>query len=83
MIFVNVAFNLARGVSTHSSIVCQRNKPIAHEGVGGGTAIVCHLMNIGYLTGKPFKWDPAKHEFGGGTCDPKFLIRDYRGEWKV
>jgi predicted dehydrogenase len=65
------------------SCVRSRKKPITHEGVGGGTAIVCHLMNIGYLTGKPFKWDPVKHEFAGGTCDPKFLTRDYRGEWKV
>ncbi len=63
--------------------VRSRKKPITHEGIGGSTAIVCHLMNIAYLLGKPFKWDPLKHEFTGGTGDPKFLTRDYRGEWKV
>jgi hypothetical protein len=40
-------------------------------------------MNIGYSTGKPFQWDPLKHEFTGGTGDPKMLTRDYRGPWKV
>lgn len=63
--------------------VRSRKKPITHEGIGGGTAIVCHLMNIGYRTGKPFTWDPLKHEFTGGSGDPKYLTRDYRGEWKV
>jgi hypothetical protein len=40
-------------------------------------------MNIGYILGKPFKWDPLKHEFAAGTGDAKLLTRDYRGEWKV
>jgi predicted dehydrogenase len=65
------------------SCVRSRKKPNTHEGIGGGSAIVCHLMNIGYLTGKTFKWDPAKHAFAGGTGDPKYLTRDYRGDWKV
>lgn len=60
-----------------------RKKPITHEGVGGSTSIVCNLMNIGYITGKPFKWDPIKNEFASGTGDAKLLTRDYRGEWKV
>jgi predicted dehydrogenase len=63
--------------------VRSRKKPITNEIVGGGTAIACHLMNISYLLGKPFKWDPAKHEFAGGTGDSKFLTREYRGEWTV
>jgi predicted dehydrogenase len=62
--------------------VRSRKQPITHEGIGGGTAIACHLMNIAYLLGKPFKWDPAKNQFADGT-DPKFLTRDYRGEFKV
>jgi predicted dehydrogenase len=65
------------------SCVRSRKKPITHEGIGGGTAIVCHLMNIAYKLGKPFKWDPVKHDFVDGSADPKFLTRDYRGEWKV
>ena len=63
--------------------VRSRKKPITHEGIGGGTSIVCNLMNIAYATGKPFKWDPKKHEFTGGTGDPKRLTREYRGEWTV
>jgi predicted dehydrogenase len=63
--------------------VRSRKKPITHEGVGGGTSIVCNLMNIAYLLGQPFKWDPAKNTFAAGTGDAKLLTRDYRGEWKV
>lgn len=63
--------------------VRSRKKPICHEGVGGGTAIVCHLMNIAYRTGQPFKWDPVNHKIVGGDVDPKELTRDYRGEFKV
>ena len=70
-------------IADFAGCIRNRKKPITHEGVGGGTAIVCHLMNIAYVLGKPFKWDPLKHEFTGGTGDPKFLTRDYRGEWKV
>jgi predicted dehydrogenase len=62
--------------------VRSRKKPITHEGVGGGTSIICNLLNIGYLLGKPFKWDPLKHTFTEGG-DPKLLTRDYRGEFRI
>ena len=62
--------------------VRSRQKPNTNEIVGGGTAIACHLMNIAYKLGKPFKWDPAKNEFKEGG-DVKMLTREYRGDYKV
>ncbi len=60
-----------------------RKKPITHEGVGGRTAICCHLMNQAYYNGKALKWDPAKLEFTGGTGKAEWLTRDYKNGWKL
>ena len=60
-----------------------RKKPITHEGVGGRSAICCHLMNLTYYHGQTIKWDPAANAFTEGTGDPKWLTRDYRDPWKV
>jgi len=60
-----------------------RKKPITSEVVGGGTAICCHLMNLGYWHNQVLKWDPVRNKFTGGTGDAKWLTRDYRGPWKV
>lgn len=61
--------------------VANRTKPIANEVIGGGTAICCHLMNLSYYNHQKLKWDPAKNEFAGGTGDPKWLTREYRGPY--
>ncbi len=58
--------------------VKSRQKPITHEGVGGHTAICCHLMNQSYYNHARIKWDPAKFTFIGGTGDPSWLTRNYR-----
>jgi len=63
--------------------VKSRKKPITSEIVGGRSAICCHLMNQAYYHHATLKWDPAKCEFTGGTGDPKWLTREYRGPWKV
>ena len=63
--------------------VKSRKKPITHEGVGGRTAICCHLMNQAYYHGQKIKWNPAKNEFAGGSGDSSWLTRDYRDPWKV
>ena len=60
-----------------------RKKPITHEGIGGRSAICCHLMNLAYYHGQKLKWDPAKNVFTGGTGDASWLTREYRGPWKV
>ena len=63
--------------------VRSRKKPVTSEQVGGRTAICCHLMNQAYYNHKKITWDPAKFAFTGGTGDPKWLTRDYRGPWTV
>lgn len=59
-----------------------RKQPICHAGVGASSAIACHLMNFGYWYGANVKWNPTEHTFVSGG-DPKWLTREYRGEWKV
>ena len=59
-----------------------RQKPVCDVGIGASSAICCHLMNLAYYHGQKFGWDPIKHEFTSGG-DPKWLTREYRGEWKV
>ena len=63
--------------------VQSRQKPITSEIVGGGSVICCHLMNLAYYHGEKMKWDPAQHQFVGGTGDPAWLTREYRSPWKV
>ena len=59
----------------------KRTKPITNEIVGGGSAICCHLMNIGYYFHKNVKWDPKTNSFAGGTGDDKWLTREYRAPY--
>ena len=61
--------------------VKSRKKPIAHEGIGGRTAICCHLLNLIYIHRQEMKWNPIKFEFTEGTGDPSWLTgsrRDYK-----
>ncbi len=62
--------------------VHEGTRPICDVAVGATTVISCHLMNMGYWYGANIKWDPVKREFLSGG-DPKWLTREYRGEWKV
>ncbi|MDZ4289964.1 MAG: Gfo/Idh/MocA family oxidoreductase [Prosthecobacter sp.] len=59
-----------------------RKPPIADVAVGATTVISCHLMNMTYWHGANFKWNPADRTFAEGG-DPKWLTRDYRGEFVV
>lgn len=63
--------------------VADRKPPVADEGVGGHTAILCHLINQAYYHRQTLKWDPRRHRFVGGTGDPAWLTREYRKPWKV
>lgn len=61
--------------------VRSRKKPIAHEGVGGRSAICCHLTNLAYWYKQTMQWDPAAYTFTNGTGDPAWLEgsrRDYK-----
>ena len=60
-----------------------RQKPITHEGIGAGSAICCHLMNLAYWNHQKIQWDPAANAFAGSTGDPAWLTRDYRSPWTV
>jgi predicted dehydrogenase len=59
-----------------------RKKPCTHEVIGARTAIACHLLNQTYYNQKAIKWNPKKNTFAKGG-DPRWLTRDYRGDWKV
>ena len=58
--------------------VVSRKKPITHEGIGGRSAICCHLINLAYHHRQTMKWDPAKCTFAGGTGDTKWLTGSRR-----
>ncbi len=59
-----------------------RKPPICDVAVGATTVISCHLMNMAYYNNVNFKWNPVERTFAQGG-DPKWLTRDYRGEWAV
>ena len=63
--------------------VVMRKKPITHEGIGGRSAICCHLMNLVYYHGERIHWDPADNVLAKGSGKPAWLTREYRGPWKV
>lgn len=59
-----------------------RKKPITNEVVGARTSIACHLLNQTYYNQTAIAWDPKKNTFAKGG-DPRWLTRNYRGQWKV
>jgi predicted dehydrogenase len=61
----------------------QRSKPISDVEVGARSVTVCHLVNLAYYHGQPFKWDPSQNQFAGGTGNATWLDVPHRGEWKV
>ncbi len=63
--------------------VRSRKQPITHAGVGGRTAICCHLTNLTYHHGETLSWNPDKLAFAEGSGKGEWLTRDYRGEWKI
>lgn len=75
-------YNSKDQIQDFLACVKSRQKPVCDVGIGASTAISCHLMNMAYWYGASFGWDPIKHEFTKGG-DPKWLTREYRGEWKV
>jgi predicted dehydrogenase len=63
--------------------VQSRQPPVADVEIGARTAICCHLLSQSYYHHAHLKWDPIKMVFTGGTGNPAWLTREYRGEWKV
>ncbi|MEI9898358.1 MAG: Gfo/Idh/MocA family oxidoreductase [Chthoniobacter sp.] len=60
-----------------------RKRPITDVEIGARSVTGCHLINLAYYHGQKIQWDPAKNHFAGGTGDPAWLTREYRGAWKV
>jgi hypothetical protein len=74
----------ARGhVADFVNSVKSREKPIAHERIGGHTAICCHLINQAYYHRQKMLWDSETYSFRDGTGDPAWLTRDYRAPFEV
>jgi predicted dehydrogenase len=74
-----------RGDHLRDFLTCveSRQKPCTHEGIGGRTSIICCLMDASYTHRASMKWDPEKFAFTGGTGNPAWLTRDYRGDTKL
>jgi predicted dehydrogenase len=75
-------YNSKDQIADFLDCVKSRKQPVCDVAIGASSAIACHLMNFAYWYGGNFKWDPAKNNFTSGG-DPKWLTREYRGEWKV
>jgi predicted dehydrogenase len=61
-----------------------RKRPICDVEVGARSVAVCHLGNIGYWTGKRFRWDPAAWKVVGDEPEvTKWLDRERRDPWKL
>ena len=60
-----------------------RKQPICDVEIGHRTATICNLVSEVYYNNQVIKWDPKAEKFTGGTGDPKWLTREYRGPWKL
>lgn len=60
-----------------------RKAPICDVEIGARSVTVCHLVNLAYYHGKPFKWNPQREQFGVGTGDPGWLDVPTRTPWQV
>jgi len=60
-----------------------RQKPIADVEAGHRSAIIAHLANISYRTGRKIKWDAAKEQIFDDRESSKLLWREPRKKWDV
>jgi hypothetical protein len=60
-----------------------RAKPSADVEEGHRTAVMCHLGNISTRLGRTLRWDAAKEQVIGDAEANQWLMRDYRGAWKL
>ncbi len=69
-------------VANFIACVKDRSKPVCDVEFGRNAAVLAHLGNIAYRTGRTVKWDSARRTFGG-DADANALIRpSYREPWK-
>jgi predicted dehydrogenase len=63
--------------------VKSRQRPNADVEEGHRSAVMCHLGNISTRLGRSLKWDLAKEEIVGDSDANQWLMRPYRGSWKL
>lgn len=51
--------------------------------VAANTALVCHLGNIAYRTGRKLDWDASRGTFRNDKAADAYLAADYRNGWKL
>lgn len=61
--------------------VKSRELPICHAGVGGRTAMICHLANISIRVSRKMNWDAKANKFVGDDEANKMLAREMRKPW--
>jgi predicted dehydrogenase len=60
-----------------------RAKPNADVEEGNRSAVMCHLGNISTRLGRSLKWDAAKEQIVGDSDANQWLMKPYRGSWKL
>jgi myo-inositol 2-dehydrogenase / D-chiro-inositol 1-dehydrogenase len=60
-----------------------RAKPNADVEEGHRTALMCHLGNISTRLGRTLRWDAATEQIIGDAEANQWLMRPYRGAWKL
>jgi len=61
----------------------KRSRPICDIETGCRSVTVCHLGNIAYKLGRPFKWDPEREELVGDAGASRLLSRPMRSPWHL
>ena len=78
--------HLNRSPSHHQNFldsVKSRREPFATAEIGHRTATICHLINIGMLTGRKLKWDPVNEEIKNDFEANQMLSRPMRYPWHL
>jgi predicted dehydrogenase len=70
-------------VANFLDCVRSRNHPNADVEEGHRTAVMCHLGNISMRLGRSLKWDAAKEEVAGDSEANRWLMKPYRGPWRL
>jgi predicted dehydrogenase len=63
--------------------VRSRKTPVADVRIGHKSAIIAHLGNIAYRTGRKIKWDGGREEVVGDPVVSRFLWREPRARWDI
>jgi predicted dehydrogenase len=60
-----------------------RAKPNADVEEGHRTAVMCHLGNISARLGRTLRWDASTEQIAGDAEANQWLMRPYRGAWRL